>query len=62
MEAFDDGAIAIIIVSIMVLEIKVPRGDGLVTQGPLIPVFISEVLGLFYGLLPDRCIEAAHRQ
>lgn len=43
LEAFSDGVIAIII-TIMVLEMKVPHGDSLATLQPLIPVFISYVL------------------
>lgn len=40
LEAFSDGVIAIII-TIMVLEIKVPEGESLMTLKPLIPKFIS---------------------
>ena len=47
MEAFSDGVIAIII-TIMVLEMKVPHGDHLVSLTPLIPVFISYVLSFTY--------------
>jgi uncharacterized membrane protein len=43
LEAFSDGVIAIII-TIMVLEMKVPKGDSLNSLKPLIPVFISYVL------------------
>jgi uncharacterized membrane protein len=43
LEAFSDGVIAIII-TIMVLEMKVPHGDNLVSLKPLVPVFISYVL------------------
>lgn len=43
LEAFSDGVIAIVI-TIMVLELKVPHGDDLNALGPLIPVFISYVL------------------
>lgn len=43
LEAFSDGVIAIII-TIMVLEIKVPHGDSLASLAPLIPVFVSYVL------------------
>lgn len=42
-EAFSDGVIAIII-TIMVLELKVPHGDEPEALKPLIPVFISYVL------------------
>src|SRR5215470_5054402 len=47
LEAFSDGVIAIII-TIMVLEMKAPHGDGLEELGPLLPVFLSYVLGFFY--------------
>ena len=42
-EAFTDGVIAIII-TIMVLELKVPHGHDLAALKPLIPVFLSYVL------------------
>jgi uncharacterized membrane protein len=47
MEAFSDGVIAIII-TIMVLELKVPHGDSLEMLAPLIPVFLSYVLSFIY--------------
>jgi uncharacterized membrane protein len=43
LEAFSDGVIAIII-TIMVLEIKVPHGAGWTALHPLIPVFLAYVL------------------
>ncbi len=43
LEAFSDGVIAIII-TIMVLELKVPHGVDLDTLKPLLPVFLSYVL------------------
>ena len=43
LEAFSDGVIAIII-TIMVLEMKVPHGDDLASLKPLLPVFISYIL------------------
>ncbi len=43
LEAFSDGVIAIII-TIMVLELKVPHGSGLDVLRPLVPVFLSYVL------------------
>jgi uncharacterized membrane protein len=43
LEAFSDGVIAIVI-TIMVLEMKVPHGDGLGALRPLIPVLMSYVL------------------
>lgn len=47
LEAFSDGVIAIII-TIMVLELKVPHGTELAILYPLIPVFISYVLSFIY--------------
>ena len=47
MEAFSDGVLAIII-TIMVLEMKVPHGDTLEALKPLLPVFISYVLSFVY--------------
>ncbi|HXL56439.1 MAG TPA: TMEM175 family protein, partial [Chitinophagaceae bacterium] len=46
-EAFSDGVIAIII-TVMLLEIKVPHGDKLLSLKPLIPVFISYILSFIY--------------
>jgi uncharacterized membrane protein len=43
LEAFSDGVIAIII-TIMVLEMKVPHGADLDALRPLLPVFLSYVL------------------
>jgi uncharacterized membrane protein len=47
LEAFSDGVIAIII-TIMVLELKVPHGADLAALAPLIPVFLSYVLSFVY--------------
>jgi uncharacterized membrane protein len=46
-EAFSDGVLAIII-TIMVLEMKVPHGSDLVALKPLVPVFLSYVLSFIY--------------
>lgn len=46
-EAFFDGVVAIII-TIMVLEMKVPHGDTIETLYPLIPVLLSYVLSFVY--------------
>ncbi len=46
-EAFSDGVIAIII-TIMVLEMKVPHGDSLDALTPLWPVFTSYALSFVY--------------
>ncbi len=47
LEAFSDGVIAILI-TIMVLELKVPHGDSLDELRPLTPVFLSYVLSFVY--------------
>jgi uncharacterized membrane protein len=47
MEAFFDGVVAIII-TIMVLEMKVPQGDSIEALPPLIPVLSSYVLSFLY--------------
>jgi uncharacterized membrane protein len=50
LEAFSDGVIAIII-TIMVLELKVPHSAELDALRPLIPVFVSYVLSfVFIGI------------
>ena len=43
LEAFSDGVLAIII-TIMVLELKVPEGDDLGALMHLLPIFLSYVL------------------
>jgi len=47
LEAFSDGVLAIII-TIMVLEMKVPHGEDLASLQPLLPVFLSYVLSFVY--------------
>jgi uncharacterized membrane protein len=47
LEAFSDGVIAIII-TIMVLEMKVPHGESLESLLPLVPIFLSYVLSFVY--------------
>ena len=47
LEAFSDGVIAIII-TIMVLEMKVPHGESLDSLLPIVPVFLSYVLSFVY--------------
>src|SRR5205085_4444391 len=50
LEAFSDGVIAILI-TIMVLELRVPRGDDLGALRPLLPVFLTYVLSfVFLGI------------
>jgi uncharacterized membrane protein len=45
--AFSDGVLAIII-TIMVLEMKVPHGASIADLWPLLPVFLSYVLSFVY--------------
>ena len=45
--AFSDGVLAIII-TIMVLELKIPHGDSLENLGPLVPIFISYILSFVH--------------
>lgn len=53
LEAFSDGVIAIII-TIMVLELKIPHGSAMSDLIPLLPVFVSYVMsfvfvGIYWG-------------
>jgi uncharacterized membrane protein len=47
LEAFSDGVFAILI-TILVLEIKVPEGAELSALAPMLPVFVSYVLSFVY--------------
>jgi uncharacterized membrane protein len=47
LEAFSDGVLAIII-TIMVLELRVPHEDTLASLGPILPVFVGYVLSFLY--------------
>jgi len=47
LEAFTDGVIAVII-TIMVLELKVPHGDSLTVLIPLLTVFLGYILSFIY--------------
>jgi TMEM175 potassium channel family protein len=47
LEAFSDGVFAILI-TILVLELKVPHGDDLQALAPLLPVFLTYVLSFVY--------------
>ena len=47
LEAFSDGVIAILL-TIMVLELKVPHGDSLAALAPLLGVFLTYVLSFVY--------------
>lgn len=64
LEAFSDGVLAIII-TIMVLEMKVPAGSSLESLKPVIPVFVSYVLsfiniGIYWGN-HHNMLHAAHK-
>ncbi|MFO0955936.1 MAG: TMEM175 family protein [Isosphaeraceae bacterium] len=47
LEAFSDGVIAILI-TIMVLEMKVPHGEGFEALGPVVPYLLAYVLSFVY--------------
>src|SRR5258708_11696374 len=47
LEGFSDGVLAIII-TIMVLELKVPHGNELAALKPVLPVLLSYVLSFVY--------------
>jgi uncharacterized membrane protein len=47
LEAFSDGVMAVII-TIMVLELKVPRGPSLEALEPMVPAFVAYVLSFIY--------------
>jgi uncharacterized membrane protein len=47
LEAFSDGVLAIII-TIMVLEMKVPHGVDLAALKPVVPIFLTYVLSFIY--------------
>src|SRR5260370_5328597 len=47
LEAFSDGVIAIII-TIMVLELKVPHGEGFDALAPLVPILLMYALSFIY--------------
>jgi uncharacterized membrane protein len=47
LEAFSDGVMAIVI-TIMVLELRVPHGESFDALAPLVPVFLSYVLSFVY--------------
>jgi uncharacterized membrane protein len=50
LEAFSDGVLAILI-TIMVLELRVPHGADLAALSPLLPVFLTYVLSfIFLGI------------
>jgi uncharacterized membrane protein len=47
LEAFSDGVFAILI-TILVLELKIPHGDDLESLRPLLPVFLTYILSFVY--------------
>src|SRR5262245_48362300 len=47
LEAFSDGVIAILI-TIMVLELKIPHGADFAALRPILPVFLSYTLSFVY--------------
>ena len=47
LEAFSDGVLAILI-TILVLELKVPHGTEIASLAPLLPVFLTYVLSFVY--------------
>jgi uncharacterized membrane protein len=47
LEAFSDGVLAIVI-TIMVLEMKVPHGTDFAALRPLLPVLLSYVMSFVY--------------
>ena len=47
LEAFSDAVIAILM-TIMVLELKIPHGADLESIRPLLPVFLTYVLSFIY--------------
>ena len=47
LEAFSDGVIAILI-TIMVLELKIPHGSEMAALAPVLPVFLTYVLSFVY--------------
>jgi uncharacterized membrane protein len=64
LEAFSDGVFAVII-TIMVLEMKVPHGSELQALEPLLPVFVTYLLSFIYlGIYWNNhhhLLKAAHR-
>jgi uncharacterized membrane protein len=64
LEAFSDGVLAIII-TVMVLELKVPHGSDLAALQPLLPVFLTYLLSFIYiGIYWNNhhhLLKAAHK-
>src|SRR6059058_4012329 len=47
LEAFTDGVLAILI-TIMVLELRIPHGTDLSALAPVLPIFLTYVLSFIY--------------
>jgi len=64
LEAFSDGVLAIII-TVMVLELRVPQGTDFKALQPVLPVFLTYVLSFIYlGIYWNNhhhLVKAAHR-
>ncbi|MGH9946826.1 MAG: TMEM175 family protein [Pyrinomonadaceae bacterium] len=64
LEAFSDAVIAIVM-TIMVLELRIPHGADLESLGPLLPIFLSYVLSFVYlGIYWNNhhhMLQATHR-
>jgi uncharacterized membrane protein len=64
LEAFSDGVLAIII-TVMVLELRVPHGSDLAVLKPLLPVFLTYLLSFIYvGIYWNNhhhLLKAAHK-
>jgi uncharacterized membrane protein len=64
LEAFSDGVIAILI-TIMVLELRVPHGSDWAALQPLVPIFLTYVLSfVFLGIYWNNhhhMLQATHR-
>jgi uncharacterized membrane protein len=64
LEAFSDGVIAIII-TVMVLELKVPHASTMAALKPLLPVFLTYLLSFLYLAIywnnHHHLLKAAHK-
>jgi uncharacterized membrane protein len=54
LEVFGDGVIAVIM-TIRVLELRVPRGESLEALPPLLPAFLVYMLSYVYVRPAHRC-------
>jgi uncharacterized membrane protein len=48
LQLFSDAVLAIVL-TIMVLELKVPHGTDVAVLGPVLPVFLSYILSFVYA-------------